>query len=60
MSALGTGLVDFLLFISSKSSNTPTVYTKLAKLVNYYAISVALVFGTLHTLIYVDVLCIGC
>ena len=52
MSALGSGLIGLLLFISSTSGSTPTVYTSLAKLVNYYADLVALVFGTLHTLTY--------
>ncbi len=60
MSALGSGFIGLILFLSSTTGTTPTVYSTLAKIVVYYAEIAALVFGTLHTLTYFDVICVGC
>ena len=60
MSALGSGFIGLILFLTSTTGTTPTVYSTLAKIVIYYAEIVALVFGTLHTLSYFDIICVGC
>ena len=60
MSALGSGLISLALFEISKGGQTPTIYSSLAKIVIYYAEIVALVFGTLHTLTYFGIICVGC
>ena len=60
MSALGSSLIGLILFLASKSGLTPTVYSKIAKGVIYYAEILGLIFGTLHTLAYFDIICVGC
>ena len=60
MSALGSGLISLTLFEISKGGKTPTIYSSLAKIVIYYAEIVALIFGTLHTLTYFGIICVGC
>ncbi len=60
MSALGSSLIGLILFLASKSGLTPTVYSKLAKGVVFYAEIVGLIFGTIHTLAFFDIICVAC
>ncbi len=60
MSALGSGLIGLLLFLSSMAGTEPASYSQLTKLVNFYADSVALLFGTLHVLVYMNIICFSC
>jgi hypothetical protein len=45
--------------VESATSTEPAVYSNIAKTVAYYSIGVSLLFGTLHTLTFFDIICIG-
>ena len=60
MSAAASGLFGLMFFLVSKSGLTPAYYSSLATLVNWYVELFSLTLGTIHTLTYFEIICLGC